>query len=105
MFPNFAMVILGATLMVCSPALAESDGDLVCAAIHPCNSDGTVYAPYNSGECAAKYALECAGDVTNKVGDALVSCENSRADLQDQLNKLAKKLARLQRAARKPVGK
>ena len=98
--PNFAMVVL-ASLMVVASASAESDGDLVCAAIHPCNTDGTVMAPFNTGECAAKYALECAGDAANKTGDELVTCEGKNSELQAEISKLQKKLARFQRAARR----
>ena len=96
---NIAAVLL---MVFASPAFAESDDDVVvCAAVHPCNADGTVMAPYNKGECAARYALECAADVANKIGEDLVSCENENAALKLQLETSLKKLSRLQKAARR----
>ncbi len=87
-----------------TPAFADNDM-LICAAVHPCNPDGSVMAPYNTGACAAKYAKECLSNVANK---AILSCETSLsqsdakvASLKKELDKTKRRLKAAQRNARR----
>lgn len=59
--------VVAAFLFVLVLALGIPEGEEpLCAAVHPCNPDGSVYAPFNQGACAERYALECARQLADE---------------------------------------
>ena len=92
-----AVALVGSTAFA-SPARAEgaSDDLVVCAAVHPCNEDGSVQTPFNQGACAEHYALECAKDAFDRESDGSISCNTDRENLGQQVKRLTK-LLRMER--------
>lgn len=74
--------------------------DLVCAAVLPCNADGSVQAPYSQGACAARYARDCTFAHAKSQEDKLVACEDSSSKKDRQISKLRKELRKARRASR-----
>jgi hypothetical protein len=113
---HYTASALLALLLNISPAIAfaqdsANSGDLLCAAIVPCNPDGTVFEPYNQGACAAVYARQCARKVEELdpqseaegkqyqqlLEQELISCQKDSLASQ---NKLRKQLRQLRRSLR-----
>jgi hypothetical protein len=77
---------------------ADDKEIVVCAAIHPCNPDGTVIEPFNTtDECGLKYAKECLGEKANQ---AISLCEDNQTSLQDEIAELNKKLTKARKTIR-----
>ena len=81
-------------------AVAQDSGDsdfVVCAAVMPCNGDGTVQAPFNVGPCADTYRSWCLADRLNGLEEDLNSCISKAEARHESVQKLRRKL----RAARR----
>jgi len=99
MIKKLSFTLLFLTCVIPVPSFADSGEDgIMCAAIHPCNADGSVIAGYETGPCAAKYIKECLGE---KANHAIASCEGSRGSMVRQVRKLKKEIAKLKKQAAK----
>lgn len=88
------------TMVVALPSLAIAGDDdmVICPAVHPCNPDGSVQAPFNApGVCGMRYAKECMGE---KLNTAVKECLESHDSLQDEVKSLARKNKQLQKQVR-----
>ena len=92
-------VFLAAFPLQSAYALDEIDR---CAAVYPCNPDGTVQAPFDKGECAELYQRQCSSKKANELGDSLISCENNRDSLLVTIDSLRDEVRRLRRKRRSP---
>ena len=61
--------------------------ETVCPAVFPCNSDGTVQAPYNQGDCAPYFEEMC-----QPYAHCSMFCESEKEELVKQNRKLKKQL-------------
>ncbi len=101
-------------LLIIAPNSGYAE-DVFCAQVMPCNSDGSVQSPFNTGPCAGYYASICKGQVVDDIGDDLSSCESEKAILQkkqadlnisleqsqQEIESLRQELARSQRKIRR----
>lgn len=99
---KFLLAVLAAVIFaptVVASAHADDSDMVVCAAIHPCNEDGTVQAPFDQGVCGERYALECAKEKESldAQNPAETSCVADRDTLSKQVKRLSKQL-RIERA-------
>ncbi len=74
-----------------SPVLAES-GEVYCAAVLPCDEDGSVLPAFDQGPCAEMYATQCANLASEQLGEKLSSCEDKRSDLENNIRRLKRQL-------------
>ncbi len=89
------------TMMMVLPgnASAGTDDQVICAAIHPCNLDGSVIAGYDSNTaCGLRYARECLSEKSNAV---ISECANSQQALEESVRKLTTKNKKLARDLRR----
>lgn len=100
-FPEIlASLVLAAVLCVVAvPSVQAEEGEFVCAAIMPCNPDGTVFAPYDQGSCAALYRSQCLSQRANELSEVEASCQVSMAELQKRVKALSRKNRALSRRA------
>ena len=96
-----AVALLASLLALAGSTQAFADGSdgVICAAVHPCNPDGSVATPFNTTDaCGLKYAKECLSEKTN---EAITTCEDSRSSVEVEAASLKKEINRLKRANRK----
>ena len=101
-----ALLVIG--ILTVPAARAQTvidDSEVICAAIHPCNPDGSVMAEYATGACAARYIKEC---LSAKANEALASCVDNRDEshktirtLKRKVTSLENKLKKLQKSSRR----
>lgn len=92
MFKLFALIVI--SLFVTLSAAAQEEA--YCAAVYPCNKDGTVYAPFNKGACYTYYQLICLkGETLRDLDKDLQECEASKDRLKNKVRRLRRKLRRL----------
>lgn len=88
------------SLIFLSPVIVKAEENVVvCAAVLPCLPNGSVMPPYDSGSCAQHYAAQCRDEHLNKMGEKLVSCEASSAQLGERISRLKRALRSVKRAA------
>lgn len=80
---------------------AQSSENVVCAAVHPCNPDGTVQVGFDKGPCAERYRIECARDLMQSVSLDVQICETERVGLEDEVKVLKRKLRASKRELRR----
>lgn len=85
---------LGFSFLTAAPVRADESEQFFCAAVLPCNSDGTVQAPFDQGLCAPTYRSQCLSMLANKLQESGATCDES-------LDRVAKKAKRLARQLRK----
>lgn len=98
-FMRYPLLIAFAVLLMLgarSP-LAAQEGEVFCAAVLACDSDGQVSLPYRNGPCAEYYARQCASELANSVAQQLAACEDQHSQLQTKVKKLERKNRRLSR--------
>ena len=76
--------IFACQLITPATARAEDEG-FVCAAVMPCNPDGTVMQQFDQGQCAPMYRSQCLSRLTNDVQEALVICKEKLKATQESL--------------------
>ena len=86
------------------PSVVRADQDeIVCAAVVPCEPDGTVQPPYNQGPCASAYEAMCR-PYADCAGFCDDQCKNETLQLVQRNQKLKRQLRlvkqRLLRAGR-----
>ena len=89
-------VTLLSSLLLTSSVYADDSG-LICPEVYPCNSDGSVQAPFDQGACGVKFAKQCVGDKANKT---ISSCEASRSEAEASTKALQKQVAKLKKQLR-----
>ena len=78
-----------ALLLVVTPLLAATQSlaadEVACIEILPCNEDGSVYAPYNEGDCADHFEEVCRNYHENQLIEKLDQCEVRSSNFQTEL--------------------
>ena len=97
-----SLTLLVAAILPEASYAAESD-QVFCAAIHPCNPDGTVSPEWdNDTVCGLRYAKECLAEKANasinECVDSQVTLEKRVQGLQLRNKKLRKMVRRLRRS-------
>lgn len=90
-------MLLSSLFLLWCPQSTRAEDGVVCAAIYPCNEDGSVQSPYNEGACAEYYRDMCSGSEVQKEGDGLLQCEIARAQLTRTNKRLKKQLRAVKR--------
>ncbi len=91
------LVALGCLFSGPSMAQADESEGFVCAAVMPCNSDGTVQAPFDTGLCAPMYRSQCLSALANNLNESSNSCRESLDDASKRVKRLRRKVQALRR--------
>lgn len=76
-------------------------GDLVCAAVVPCDADGQLLPEFDGpGGCASQYRAVCARMQSDLVLNELAECRNQQAFLTRRLNRAVRRVRTLRRMVR-----
>ena len=71
--------------------------DTICAAVNPCNSDGTVTKEFAYGECAPVFEQRCLSELANSINAALSACQTMDDALLAQLSDANRQIAQLKK--------
>ena len=82
---------------VCHQSVLAEEGEIMCAAVLPCNPDGTVQAPYDQGLCASYYETVCQKYGLSVLSDQVQSCTEERDLLIKQNKRLRRQLKAVER--------
>jgi hypothetical protein len=95
-----ALVVVAASLTFSNAAFASDSEPFVCAAVMPCNDDGTVQAPFDEGLCAPTYRSWCLSAQVNHLEDISQACHSQLESKQEVVEKFRKRLRDLRRELR-----
>lgn len=90
--------IFACQLITPATARAEDEG-FVCAAVMPCNPDGTVMEQFDHGQCAPMYRSQCLSRLTNDVQEDLVVCKEKLKTTQESLAGMRRQLRDMRKKA------
>jgi hypothetical protein len=109
LYMKSALYLLLLVSVVIPRISVAEDPDLICAAVLPCNPDGSVQEAFAHGDCAPQYARQCAAQKKSEdASQEMQSCTQENQDLHSAMRKLQrslknskKKIRQLARAARR----
>ena len=101
-----SIYLVSILIFVIQPALAMDDNkllddDTVCAAVMPCNPDGSVQAPFDSGNCAPLYQRQCLTQKANELAEQVEQCINASDRRVQRYRRAIRALRRELRSARR----
>ena len=85
------------TLFLSCAVPAVNAEEPICAAVNPCNADGTVMKEFAGGECAAVFERRCLSQLTNSLQMDVAACRADEASTTEQLGEANRQIAALRR--------
>ena len=79
---------------------ADNQHVVLCAALLPCNGDGSVQKPFDEGPCALLYAKQCQFQFANQSSVDLLACQREVEAQTEQVDNLREKYRSLNRRYR-----
>ena len=77
---------------VFDPQSVKAEDEVLCAAVLPCDEDGSVMPPYDRGACASYYRELCTQYAIEQLGDRVAVCTVEKGDLEKQNRRLRRQL-------------
>ncbi len=73
----------------------------ICAAVLPCNKDGSVQSAFNTGSCAAVYQRQCFSQKANELAGLVESCTIDSLQKELKYKRTIRSLKKQLRSARR----
>ena len=100
---RFLVCLLISSGMLCAGLVSaeeQTEDSIVCAAVVPCDKDGSVLPAFSKGACASYYEAICSQQYLNELTAQLAQCTSGQSTLSAQVRSLRSRLAKVKRAVR-----